>query len=156
MGITSTVSKQVYDVLIHTHQIQNEVNQYLAAPVPTDAMRPKTKLTQYSKIPWVTYLQNGGQRRTKLIFGPDRDTEFRAYINRTPNELAEQLTGVNYSPLSFEGLLPLCGQTLLDSKPGISEAMRDKKVAELFECSGDDYSITVINDFNFDDFRCIR
>ena len=151
MGITSTVSKQVYDVLIHTHQIQNEVNQHMVAPVPTDAMRPKTRLTQYSKIPWATYLQNGGQRRTKLIFGPDRDTEFRAYINRTPNELAAQLEGVNYSPHSFQGTFPLSAQTLLDSKPGISESMRDSKVAELFECSGDDYSITIIHDFNFDD-----
>ena len=149
MGIKSTISKQVYDVLIHTHEIQNEVNQFVSTPVPTESFRAANRLTQFSKIPWSTYLQNGGMRRTKLIFGKDRDTEFREYINMTPNELASYK--YNSTGHAFGGLMPLVAQTLVEAEPGISAASRDKKIAELFGTSGDDYSITIMQDYNFDD-----
>ena len=76
MGILSTVSKQVYDVQIHTHEFQNEVSMFSNAPMPTDQFRAANRLTQFSKVPWRTYLQNGGMRRTKIKFGQDRDSEF--------------------------------------------------------------------------------
>ena len=66
MGILSTVSKQVYDVQIHTHEFQNEVSMFSNAPMPTDEFRAANRLTQFSKVPWRTYLQNGGMRRTKI------------------------------------------------------------------------------------------
>ena len=48
MGILSTVSKQVYDVQIHTHEFQNEVSMFQNVPLPTDEFRAANRFTQYS------------------------------------------------------------------------------------------------------------
>ena len=149
MGILNTYSKQVYDVQIHTHEFQNEVQLFTNAPMPTNEFRAAERLTQFSKVPWRTYLQNGGMRRTKIKFGPERDTEFREYINMTPNDLAGYLN--NTTGFAFGGLGNIFMQTKLESKPGITAACKDKKIAELFETSGDDYSVIIDQDFNIDD-----
>jgi hypothetical protein len=149
MGILSTVSKQVYDVQIHTHEFENEVSMFSNAPMPTDEFRAANRLTQFSKVPWRTYLQNGGMRRTKIKFGPDRDSEFRDYINMTPNDLSSYLN--NTTGFAFGGLGNIFMQTKVESKPGITAACMDKKIAELFETSGDDYSVIIDQDFNIDD-----
>ena len=47
MGILSTVSKQVYDVQIHTHEFQNEVSMFQNVPLPTDEFRAANRFTQY-------------------------------------------------------------------------------------------------------------
>ena len=149
MGILSTVSKQVYDVQIHTHEFQNEVSMFQNVPLPTDEFRAANRFTQYSKVPWRTILQNGGMRRTKVKFGPDRDTEFRDYINMTPNELSSHL--YNTTGFAFGGLGNIFLQTKVETLPGITDACKDKKIAELFETSGDDYSVTFDHNFNIDD-----
>ena len=149
MGIKSTITKQVYDVQIHTHEFQNEVSLFSNAPVPNPTFRLDNRLTQWSKVPWRTYLQNGGVRRNKIIFGPDRDTEFRDFINMTLNDLSEYRN--NTTGFAFGGLSKLFSKTKLETLPGILDAHNNKKIAEIFETSGDDYSVTIEQDFNLDD-----
>jgi len=149
MGIKSVTSKQIYDVQVHTHEFQNEVTMYTDVPEPTEAFRPANRLTHFSKVPWRCYLQNGGIRRTRIKFGPDRDTEYREYINMTPNELAEY--GSKTTGFAFSGLGKIFSKTKLETLPGILDSHGDKKMAELFECNGDEYYIEMVQDFHLDD-----
>ena len=149
MPIDSVIRKQVYDVLIQEHQFTNDAKAVNNPVSPIPEMRmPGDDRLAYTKSTWRTMLQNGGLRETKIIFGKDRDREFRDFINRTPNELANFRN--NTTGFSFGGIFPITVQTLVDSQPGLTDANRDKKIAELFKCSGDDYSVTFVQDYFFD------
>ena len=97
MPIDSVIRKQVYDVLIQEHQFTNDAKAVNNPVSPIPEMRmPGDDRLAYTKSTWRTMLQNGGLRETKIIFGKDRDREFRDFINRTPNELANFRT-VSYT-----------------------------------------------------------
>ena len=151
MPSTYTSAATQYDVLIHTNEFSDEFKNWIIPPNPQIGYRINAQKEGWVRAPWRCTLQHGGLKELKIVYGPEKAQQFREHMNSTPRDLGRSTAyGHNSTGTAFGAMTRLFTINKKENKVGIPDSLLDTKYSELADFNGDDYSVTLTQDWSLE------